>query len=109
MGRLRSFSLQNGTDVLIEVDDLAGPTVTRGLTVADTIEKVGGSFETALDRLRPAVALVVDKFRTLPNGPGEVTVEFGVKFAAEAGAFIASASSEAQFKIKMVWKREAAS
>jgi hypothetical protein len=47
---------------------------------------------------------VANKFRDFADAPEGVEVEFGLKFAGQAGAFIASASTEAQFRVKMVWK-----
>jgi hypothetical protein len=38
------------------------------------------------------------------DAPDVVEVEFGVKFAGQAGAFIASVSTEAQFRVKVVWQ-----
>ena len=43
-------------------------------------------------------------FRNFADAPECVEVEFSVKFAGQAGAFIASASTEAQFRVKLTWK-----
>jgi hypothetical protein len=42
------------------------------------------------------------------DAPEGVEVEFGLKFAGQAGAFIASASTEAQFRVKLAWKGKSA-
>jgi len=47
---------------------------------------------------------VASIFRNIADAPEGVEVEFGVKFAGQAGAFIASASTEAQFRVKVVWQ-----
>jgi hypothetical protein len=88
----------------MEVEDVAGGPVTRGLHPSDVIETVGNSFETAIEAIRPAAVAVANKLRDFTDAPEDVEVEFGLKFAGQAGAFIASASTEAQFRIKMVWK-----
>lgn len=99
-----SFPLEAGGNVLIEVEeDAAGP-VTRGLHPSDLIETVGTSFEAALKAITPAAAAVASKFRNFLDAPEDVEIEFGLKFAGQAGALIASASTEAQFRVKMVWK-----
>jgi hypothetical protein len=104
MKRLISYPLEAGGSVLIEVEDgIAGP-VTRGLHPSDVVETIGGSLETALEAIGPAAVAVSSKFRSFVDAPEDVEVEFGLKFSGQAGAFIASASTEAQFKIKMVWK-----
>jgi hypothetical protein len=89
---------------LIEAEEGAGSAVTRGLHPGEIIETVGTSFETAIEAIRPAAIAVASKFRDFAGAPDDVEVEFGLKFAGQAGAFIASASTEAQFRVKMVWK-----
>jgi hypothetical protein len=108
MKRLISFPLEAGGSVMIEVEDAVGGTVTRGLHPSDVIETVGNSFEAALEAVKPAAVAVASKFLGFVDAPENVEVEFGLKFAGQAGAFIASASTEAQFRVKMVWKRKTA-
>ena len=42
----------------------------------------------------------------MADAPDEVVVEFGLQLSAEAGAFIASASSSATFTVSLTWRRE---
>jgi hypothetical protein len=104
MKRLISYPLESGGYVVIEVEEGAGRAVTRGLHASDVIETVGNSFEAAIEAIRPAAVAVASKLRNFADAPEDVEVEFGLKFAGQAGAFIASASTEAQFRVKMVWK-----
>ena len=104
MKRLISYPLEAGGSVSIEVNDGVGAPVTRGLHPADVIETGGNTFEAALDSVRPAAFAVVSRFRSFAEAPEGVEVEFGLKFAGQAGAFIASASTEAQFRVKLTWK-----
>jgi hypothetical protein len=104
MTHLASFPLEAGGNVLIEVEQMAAAPITRGLHSGDAIEAISHSFEAALDAVRPAVASLASKFRSLLDAPCDLEVEFGLKFSGQAGAFIASASTEAQFRVKMVWK-----
>lgn len=108
MKRVISVPLEAGGNIQIEVEDEAGSAVTRGLHPGDLAEAAGHSFETALDAIRPAALAVVGKFRDFSDAPDQVEVEFGVKFAGQAGAFIASASTEAQFQIRVLWKGKTA-
>jgi hypothetical protein len=101
--RLVSFPLEAGGSVLIEVDEEAGATVTRGLRPSEVIESVGHSFEAALEAIGPAAVAVARKLRDHVDAPENIEVEFGLKFSGQAGAVIASASTEAQFHVKMVW------
>jgi Trypsin-co-occurring domain 1 len=102
--RLISFPLETGGSVLIEVEEEAGVGVTRGLHPSDVVETVGNSFEAAIEAIKPAAVAVASKFRNFTDAPDGVEVEFGLKFAGQAGAFIASASTEAQFRVKVTWK-----
>jgi hypothetical protein len=106
--RLVSFPLEAGGNVLIEVEDGAAGPVTRGLHPGEVIETVGNSFEAALEMIKPAAVAIAGKFRDFAGAPDDVEVEFGLKFAGQAGAFIASVSTEAQFRVKMVWKGKSA-
>jgi hypothetical protein len=106
--RLISFPLEGGGTVQVEVEEEGGPPVSRGLHPAEVVETVANSFEAALEAIKPAAVAMASVFRNIADAPDAVEVEFGVKFAGQAGAFIASASTEAQFRIKVVWqdKRE---
>jgi len=105
--RLISFPLETGGNVLIEVEEGGGP-LTRGLHPSEVIETVGATFEAALEAIKPAAIAVASKFRDFVDAPEGVEVEFGLKFAGQAGAFIASASTEAQFRVKLTWKGKSA-
>jgi Trypsin-co-occurring domain 1 len=104
MKRLIAYPLEAGGSVLIEVEDEGGRAVTRGLRPGELVETVSNSFEAAIEAIKPAAIAVVSKLRGFADAPDDLEVEFGLKFAGQAGAFIASASTEAQFHVKMVWK-----
>ena len=104
MKRLISFPLECGDSVWLEVEEEAGPAVTRGLHPSDVVETVANSFEATLAAIKPAAIAVASNFRSITDAPEAVEVEFGVKFAGQAGAFIACASTEAQFRVKLVWQ-----
>jgi hypothetical protein len=104
MKRLISYPLEAGGNILIEVEDEGGAAVTRGLRPSELVETVGNSFEAVIEAIKPAAIAVASRFRNFVDAPEDLEVEFGLKFAGQAGAFIASASTEAQFRIKMVWK-----
>jgi len=105
MKRLVTYPLETGGSITVEVDD--APDVARrgGLTPSNVTEKVSSSFESALQVVKPAILAIATTFRNFADAPEEVEVEFGLKFSGQAGAFIASAGTEAQFLMKMVWKR----
>lgn len=85
--------------------DLTRRPVTRGLGGGvDVVERANVSFEEAVGRVQPAVEGVVARLRALPEAPDEVHVEFGLNLHAEAGAFIASASTTANFTVALTWR-----
>ena len=108
MKRLISFPLETGGNVLIEVEEEGGGPLTRGLHPSEVVETVGATFEAALEAIKPAAIAVASKFRDFVDAPEGVEVEFGLKFAGQAGAFIASVSTEAQFRVKLAWKGKSA-
>jgi len=69
-------------------------------------EKAHQTFEAALDKIRPAAQTIIKKLRALHDPPDEIKVEFGLKLNAQAGAFIAAAGTEANYKVTLTWKRE---
>jgi Trypsin-co-occurring domain 1 len=104
MGRLIEFPLEDGGNILVEVDT-AGP-VTRGLGDRHGVtEQARHTFEQAVARVQPAAQALVSQLRSLADAPEEIGVEFGLELSAEAGAFIAAASSSANFKVTLVWRR----
>jgi hypothetical protein len=109
MGRLVEFDTGDGDSVLVEVTDTssagsAGP-VTRGLGVDKVAEHAHRSFEDAVGRVQPAAQAIISRLRDLADTPDEVQVEFGLGINAEAGGFIASASTTANFKVTITWRR----
>jgi hypothetical protein len=104
--RLMSFPLEGGGTVQVEVEEEVGLPVTRGLHPADVVETVANSFEAALEAVKPTAVALASIFRGIADAPDVVEVEFGVKLAGQAGAFIASASTEAQFRVKVVWQEK---
>lgn len=107
MKQLVEFSLEDGGVILVEVEAPEAPgmvPVARG--AAGVTQKASQTFEAALDKIRPAAQAVIAKLRTLHDPPDEIEVEFGLKLSAEAGAIVAAAGAEANYKVTLTWKRE---
>ena len=116
MKRLVEFPLQEGGTLLVEVDEPEGyaETTTRGGVVkasrpSEIADKAKDTFEDALDKIKPAAQSIIGKLRELHDAPDEIGVEFGIKLSAEAGAFIASAGVEANYKVTLKWTKSSAS
>jgi hypothetical protein len=101
MGRqLIEYALADGQSIVVEAEGDAGP-VQRGRGDAP-VERAAESFEAAVAKLKPAAAAVIDGLKGLT--PEEITLELGLKFSAKAGVVLASADSEATFKVTLKWK-----
>ena len=107
MRRLIEFTLEDGTTILVEVDMPEEPGMVPAAQGGPGMpEKAQETFEAALDKIRPAAQTIIQKLRALHDPPDQIQVEFGLKLNAQAGAFIAAASTEANYRVTLTWKRE---
>ena len=96
------ISSGGGCSIVVEIDEPdMGGTVRAGRE--DKIEKARETFEDALNKVLPVTKTVVEKLRGIANKPDEIEVTFGVNLSTRAGAFIASASVEANFGVTVRW------
>jgi hypothetical protein len=107
MLQLVEFPLQDGSAVLVQVEDAATGPTTRGLGDRTVSERARQTFEEAIGPVQPAAQALVSRLRHLAEPPDEVNVEFGVELHAQAGAFIAAAGTAANFKVSLLWRRPA--
>jgi hypothetical protein len=108
-GRLVEFPIQGGETILVEVTDgPMGGRVTRGLDHDPLVEHTEHTFGEAVGHVRPAASALIDKLEGIPDPPDEINVEFGLELSAEAGAFIAAASTAANCKVSLTWHRDSA-
>jgi Trypsin-co-occurring domain 1 len=107
MAELAQFPLNGGGVLVVEVDpaDSASRRVMRGSGPEAAMATASATFESALQTVRCAAEGILHQLRSLAEPPDEVAVEFGVKMNAETGAIIAKASTEANFKINLTWKK----
>jgi len=106
MGRLVEFPLEDGGSILVEVDAAAAGPVTRGLGDRHGVtEQARQTFEQAIAQVHPAAQALLTRLRAVADAPQEIGVEFGLELSAEAGAFIAMASSTANFKVTLTWRQ----
>ena len=103
MKRYVEYEVHDGKSIIIEVDEAAPglvPVASSGEVVAKS--KVG--FDQALETIGPIAEKLYAKVRELSISPDEVGIEFGLKLGFQAGALIASGSTEANFKVSLNWK-----
>lgn len=106
MKHLVEFPLEDGSNVVVEVDEPeTGGTVRAGR--GDTIVKARETLEEALDNVLPVTKSIVTRLRSVGNKPDEIEVAFGVKLTTTAGAVIASATAEANFNVTLRWAGKA--
>jgi hypothetical protein len=104
---LVAFKLEDGSHIVVEVDEPELGAPRRGLGhPPGMLEEAKDTFAQALSRIRPATEQVITTLRSLMNKPDEVEMEFGFRLSAVAGVVIASASTEANYKVTVRWKQE---
>ncbi|GAA1768985.1 CU044_2847 family protein [Agromyces humatus] len=129
MQRIAVFTTEDGGEVAIEVADDAqsgasgvtaeatgappGLTVrgipdsaltTRGIPNGRVVERTQQSFDDAIEHARPAVTALLRQVKAQEDAPDEIEVEFGLQLSLDVGAYIAKASSGANFRVVMRWR-----
>jgi Trypsin-co-occurring domain 1 len=103
MTRLIRVPLEDGTSVVVEEADPGG--VVRAGKPGQIAADAERTLESSLDSVTRAGAAVITKLREAGQGFEAIDVELGIKLAAQAGVVIASASTEANFKVTLHWRR----
>ena len=106
--QLIEFAAGGGESIFVQVEDAASGPVTRGIGAQSIATRASQTFEDAVSCVRPAAEVIFAQLRSLAAAPDEIAVEFGLALTAEAGAFIAAASTTANFKVSLTWHRLAA-
>jgi Trypsin-co-occurring domain 1 len=104
MKRLVEFPMEDGSTILVEVDEpgMGGGTLRSGRP-GEMIERARVTYEEALGKIQPAAVSIIARLREMPEPPSEISVELGIGLSAEAGAFLASASTQANLKLTLTW------
>jgi hypothetical protein len=103
MKHLVEYQLETGGSVFVEVEETSAGGIVRAGR-GEIAAKAAQTFEAAIDAVKPAILSVVTKLKEIST-PGQISVEFGIKLGAKAGA-VFSADAEATFKVTMTWKRD---
>ena len=80
-----------------------GQLTTRGISTGRLVERTEQSLDEVLAHARPAVTALLRQVREQEDAPDELEVEFGIQISLEVGAYIAAASSTANFRVTMRW------
>ena len=106
MKRLIEFPLEDGTSLLVEVDESEEEGLTRvSRRDPGIIERAQQTLEQSLDRVRPAAQYIIEKLRALSDSPDEIEVQFGLKLNAGSGVIL-SAGAEANYTVRLKWVKE---
>jgi hypothetical protein len=106
--RFVEFPLEDNGTIVVEVNEPEGVGGTQRATREGEKEpeKAPQTFEQALSKIRPATDKVITTLQGLVQKPDEIEMEFGFSLSAEAGVIIASASTQANYKVTLRWKGE---
>lgn len=106
MKRLVEFPLEDGGTVLVEVAEPERGGLVPASRGREVVAKAQQTLEHALEKLQPTAEAIISKLKGLSERPNEIEVQFGLKLSAEAGAVLAAAGAEANYNVKLVWKKE---
>jgi hypothetical protein len=99
------LSTQQDTMVVVEVEEPEVGGYERAARAPELAQKVGQSFEAALEKVMPIARTIVAKLQGLGDSLAEAEVEFGLKMDAKAGILLACGGVEANFKVSLKLKR----
>lgn len=103
--RLIQYKLDDSRTILVEViEPVRGGLAPVG-RASDTIVQAQQTLSEALENVRPAAEAIINKLTDLSQVPDEISVEFGLKLSAGAGAVIASVGVECNYIVRLGWKR----
>lgn len=102
MKQLVEYELEDDSTIIVEVDlpEAGIERAARGDQIIKAKERLGD----ALEHIKPVAQTVFSKLGGL--SADEIGVEFGIKLGAKAGTIIACADTEANFTVRLTWKRE---
>ena len=106
MKRLVEFPLEDGTSMLVEIEEPDQSGLVKASRSDDVVAKAHQTLEKSLEKVKPAAQFVIQKLRELHDAPDEVQVSFGLKLSAEAGAVLASGGVEANYMVTLKWAKE---
>ena len=108
MKHLVEFKMEDGGSIIVEADEPETGETTRGLRRPAVIaEEAKETFEQALSKIRPATEKIISALSGLATRPQEIEMEFGFSLNAAAGVVIASASTQANYKVTLRWSQGA--
>lgn len=93
----------DGVALVVQVPESSEPMVVEAGRARELSAQAINSFGTAIDSIRAAATAVIQRAKTMDHRPTEVTVEFSIQLAAEAGVVIASTTATANMRVAFKW------
>lgn len=107
MPELARFTLHGQRSVVFEIDDNGDGIRQAGLARKGKVLDTQQAFETRLSDIRAAASAALSILKE-DLRPDEVTLRFGIKMTAEAGAVVARTAVEGNMEVEMSWHRDEA-
>lgn len=104
MTPLARISLEGGGSVLLEEPGGASEGPVKAGRIGDAIHELPGTLQEALEPVTEAARAALDQLRKAR--PDDITVEFGIDLAAEAGAVITKSQAGCHLKVALSWTKE---
>lgn len=104
MTPLTRVPLEGGGWVLVEVSAGASEGPVKAGRVGDAIHELPETLQGALEPVAKAAHAILDQLRKAH--PDNITVEFGVDLAAEAGAVITKSQAGCHLKVSLSWVKD---
>lgn len=92
-----------GSTLLVEAPLSSANLLVEAGRAEDLSGKAMSTLTAALDSIRATGAAAISRMRAMEHRPEEITLEFAIQLAAEAGVVIASTSATANMRISFKW------
>ncbi|MEE1829420.1 CU044_2847 family protein [Streptomyces sp. SP17KL33] len=103
MAPLTRIPLDGGGSILVEqAATLDGPV--KAGRIGDAVQEIPVTLQGALEPVTVAAQAALDQLRKAR--PDEITIEFGVDLAFEAGAVITKSQASCHLKVTVSWKSD---
>ena len=104
MEKYVEFVLRDGSQIIVETDELALGDVNAGRRMISKIAE--GEFGQGVEHAHKAALIILDKVRDTLEAPYEVEVTFGLKASSDLGMLVVARNgTDASYSIKLKWNR----
>jgi hypothetical protein len=104
MKRIVPFQLDDGSTIMVEVDEPeVGGAIRAGGERPDGRPR---NFEEAMTQIHSATESAIKHLLNLSIRPDTFDMEFGFNLSAQFGAVIAKGTAEATYKVTLHWERD---